>query len=185
MSHTPVPEAPLVQTDAGKKPDGDGWFVVNLAEAMAIASPDAGRAFVFEPERGAFPHLGINVRVLQPGQPASMYHAEAGQEAFLVLEGECLLVVEDRERRLGQWDFVHLPPHTAHVVVGAGDRPCAVLMAGARHAGDDVVYPVSEAAARHGASVDRETSSPPEAYAGWQMPVPERCTWPPARDSGA
>ena len=40
-------------------------------------------------------------------------------------------------------------------------------MAGSRVGGFEVVYPVSEVAAKHGASVLEETSKPDEAYAHW------------------
>ncbi len=91
--------------------------------------------------------------VLEPGQ-SSVYHAETNQEAFLVLAGECRLLVEGEERRLRAWDFFHSPPWTEHAFVGAGDGPCVILMVGA-HSGPDVRYPVSELAARYGASVER------------------------------
>ena len=55
-----------------------------------------------------FAQPGINVTVLQPGQ-SGLYHAESGQEAFLVLSGECKLLVEGEERPLRPWDFFHAP----------------------------------------------------------------------------
>jgi uncharacterized cupin superfamily protein len=180
MTRTPVPEAPLAETAAGLKPDGDGWFVVNLAEAMSTGIDEQQYDFKFEGGRPTFHHFGINVTVLGPGKPASMYHAEAGQEAFLVLEGECVLIVEETQRRLRKWDFVHCPPHTAHAFVGAGDGPCAVLMVGARNAGPDVVYPVSRAAGEYGVSVEQETEDPATAHAGWPPLEPGRYPWPPA-----
>jgi hypothetical protein len=54
------------------------------------------------------------------------------------------------------------------VIVGAGDSQCLVLAMGARDrsVGENWgAYPVDEAAARHGASVERETTDPDEAYA--------------------
>ena len=180
MAEIRPPEAPLAETEAGLKPDGEGWFVVNLSEAGAIASEDAGHAWTFEDAAHRFPHFGINVHVLQPGEPASKYHAEEAQEAFLVLHGECLLIVEDDERRLRQWDFFYAAPWTPHVLVGAGTAPCAVLMVGARFPRKGLVYPVSDVAARYGASVDAETSSPQEAYADWRPPAPARRPWPAA-----
>src|SRR5204862_7235899 len=93
---------------------------------------DFGSGVMFESEIGQFEQLGINVRWLEPGQPASMYHEEAAQEAYLVLHGECILIVEDEERPLRQWDFVHLPPRAPHVLVGGGGGPSAALMIGAR-----------------------------------------------------
>jgi uncharacterized cupin superfamily protein len=180
MARAEVPEAELVETDAGTSPAGDGWFVVNLADAMSMGISHDQYCFNFEGPRRAFPHFGVNVTVLGPGEPASMYHAEDGQEAFLVLEGECTLVVEGQERRLRQWDFVHSPPHTAHVFVGAGDAPCAVLMIGARNAGEGIVYPASRVAARYGASVDEDTDDPEKAYAEWPPMEPRRYPWPPA-----
>jgi quercetin dioxygenase-like cupin family protein len=50
------------------------------------------------------------------------------QEGFLVLSGECTLIVEEEERPLRQWDYFHCPADTRHVIVGAGDGPCAILM---------------------------------------------------------
>jgi uncharacterized cupin superfamily protein len=176
----PVPEARLVPTEAGLRPEGDGWFVVNVADAMAAGIDDEQYGIAFEGEHGAFPHFGVNVSVLGPGRAAAMYHAEAGQEAFLVLAGECVLIVEERERRLRRWDFVHCAPRTAHVIVGAGEEPCAVLMIGARNAGSEIVYPVSPAAARHGAGVEEETTDPREAYADWLPLRGGRFPWPPA-----
>ena len=41
-----------------------------------------------------FGELGMNVRVLRPGQPASLYHRESAEEAFLVIDGECVAIVE-------------------------------------------------------------------------------------------
>jgi uncharacterized cupin superfamily protein len=179
MARAPVPEARLVETDVGMKPEGDGWFVVNIADAMSMGIDESQYGFVFEGAPRAFPHFGINVTMLGPGKPAAMYHAEAGQEAFLVLEGECVLIVEEQERRLRQWDFVHSPPHTAHVIVGAGHGPCAVLMVGARDAGPGLVYPASRLAARYGASVEEDTEAGAEAYAGWKQLERRRYPWPP------
>ena len=49
-----------------------------------------------------------------------------------MLSGEALLIVEGKERPLRQWDFVHCPPETKHIILGAGEGPCVVLAAGAR-----------------------------------------------------
>lgn len=179
MAHTPVPEAQLVRTDAGLKPEGDGWFVVNMSDAMSMGMDDSQYGFIFEGAPRSFPHFGINVRVLGPGKPAAIYHAEAGQEAFLVLQGEAILIIEEQERLLSQWDFVHCPPNTAHVIVGAGDSKCVILMVGARNAGGDLIYPASNAAAKHQASVAQDTEDPAIAYAGWTPPAPARYAWPP------
>jgi uncharacterized cupin superfamily protein len=177
-----VPEARLVETEAGLKPQGDGWFVVNVADAHALGADADEYTFPFEAAHRDFPHFGINITVLGPGRRGAMYHAEPAQEAFLVLDGECLLIVEDQERRLRQWDFVHCPPGTPHVLVGAGDGRCALLMVGARNAGPGIVYPPSPVAARHGAAVEEETGSSEMAYAGWAPLEPGRYPWPPTKE---
>ena len=160
-----VPEAPLERTDGGLEPRGAGWFVVNAREARWLTG-DFGSYTRFEgPDDAKFRQIGMNIGVLQPGQPTCMYHREDEQEDFLVLSGECVLVVEGEERRLRQWDFVHCPPWTDHVFVGAGDGPCAILAVGAR-TGGGVVYPVSEVALEHRAGVEKEATSGAEAYAG-------------------
>jgi uncharacterized cupin superfamily protein len=172
----PVPEAPLDETPFGRNPaSDDGWFVLNLADALAMENEEKGGAFYpLEPRGGPFPDFGINVHVLRPGEPNCLYHSEGVREAFLVLSGECTLVVEEEERPLRRWDFFHCPAGTRHVFVGAGDGPCAILMVGARSEAEEIVYPVSELAARHGASVEVETPSPKEAYARYERPVDGR-----------
>jgi uncharacterized cupin superfamily protein len=159
-----IPEATLTETEAGLVPVCEGWFVVNLRDASWWRSDDRGHSTELdgEPE---LPEVGCRVHALLPGRPTGMYHGESGQEGFLVLSGECILVVEGEERRLKAWDFVHCPPWTEHIFVGAGDRPCVVVMFGARRHGFDVLYPVNDVAAKHGASVDTETRDPEEAYA--------------------
>ena len=167
-----VPEAPLEQTEHGLVPGGEGWYVLNAREAPWRAAQGRGAVSDFEGEH-EFPQVGINIFVLEPGDPMSMYHWEADQEDFLVLAGEALLIVEGEERPLRQWDFVHCPPETNHVVVGAGEGPCVVLAVGARDRStgpDWGGYPVDETALRHRAGVEQETTEPQEAYA----PVPRR-----------
>jgi quercetin dioxygenase-like cupin family protein len=51
-----------------------------------------------------------------------MYHRENGREAFLVLSGECTLIVEGKERRLATWDFFYCAPGTEHIIVAAGQQ---------------------------------------------------------------
>jgi uncharacterized cupin superfamily protein len=97
-----------------------------------------------------------------------MYHGESGQEDFLVLSGECILIVEGEERPLKAWDFVHCPPMTKHIFVGAGDGPCVIVMTGRRTGSDEVLYSVNDVAAKHDASVLAETTSPSEAYARFE-----------------
>jgi uncharacterized cupin superfamily protein len=165
-----VEEARLQETEHGKVPQGEGWFVVNARDSRWLDDGGMGFYTKFEGEAG-FEQVGVNLAVIEPGQPSCMYHGEEAQEDFLVLRGECLLLVEGEERRLGPWDFVHCPPWTEHVFVGAGDWPCAILMIGTRLV-DDVLYPVNELALRHGAGVERETKSPDEAYARFERGKP-------------
>jgi uncharacterized cupin superfamily protein len=164
-------EARLEQTEEGLLPQGDGWFVLNARDARWLHVEELGEYCGFEGDP-RFPQLGININVMAPGQPMAMYHSEDRQEDFLVVAGDCVLVIEGEERRLRSWDFVHCPAGTAHVIIGAGDRPSIVLAVGARREGDHGLrYPVSDAARKHDAGVDVETSSPDEAYARFARPV--------------
>jgi uncharacterized cupin superfamily protein len=158
-----VPEARLVRADAGLLPEGEGWYVLNAREAEWYAKEGLGASVGFE-GNVRFTQYGVNIQVLDPGEPNSMYHGEEDQEDFLVLHGECLLIVEGEERPLKAWDFVHCPPYTRHVFVGAGDGPCAILMVGGRN-GEGLVYPVDETALKHDAGVSEETPDPKVAYA--------------------
>ena len=162
-----VAEARLAEYGSGLAPATDGWFVVNARDAMWLAHDVFGASSVFESPDAEFADLGVRLAVLEPGQPNGLYHGEETQEGFLVLHGECLLLVEGEERPLRAWDFFHCPNGTEHILVGAGDGPCVLLMTGNRKPGRPIHYPVSELALRHRAGVEVATASPPDAYAGY------------------
>ncbi len=161
-------EVRLESTEDGLVPVGDdGWFVLNARDGRWRLWEGVGARLTFEGEMD-FAQLGINLLVLAPGEPIGMYHLEVDQEDFLVVAGEAVLIVEGIERPLRAWDFVHCPPGTAHIIVGAGDGPCVVIAVGAREHRDDpdaIHYPVDEAALRHRAGVREATGDPRAAYA--------------------
>jgi uncharacterized cupin superfamily protein len=147
------------------------WFVRNIRDLQWQENELGATAEFDRPQH--FDELGINVTSLEPGQPMTMYHRESYQEGFLVLHGECLLIVEGEEVPLRQWDYVHSPPGTAHAIVGAGSSRSLVLAVGGRLGPDEITYVVDPAARRHGAGVERETSQPKEAYARFTRPAPD------------
>jgi len=183
-----VDEAHLEDVGSGLAPVSPGWFVVNVADAAWVRNDAFGARCVFESsprvlaERpGAEPQMftetGFTLAVLEPGKPTGMYHAESGQEDFLVLTGTCRLLIEEEERVLRAWDFVHCPPGTNHTFVGTGDQPCVIFMTGARREGRTIRYPRSDTALAHGAGVQVETPLPAEAYAPfahWRLGRPDR-----------
>ena len=182
-----IPEAPLEQTDTGLVPVGPGWFVLNARDARWNARP--GRhsvSFTGKTEWESdwlFPMLGVNLAVLEPGEVNSLYHWETEQEAFLVIAGEALLIVEGQERPLKQWDFAHCPPKAQHVIIGAGTGPCVLIAMSSRERqafGPYGAYTVDEVARRYGACPAEETQdgdladasvswpeSQPSRYGGW------------------
>ena len=180
-----VEEAHLEAVDSGLTPVTDGWFVLNVRDAAWMTNEKFGARGVFEAsgrvvkgrpdlEPRTFPDLGLMIDVIWPGQPSGLYHAETKQENFLVLAGECALLIEGEERHLRAWDFVHCPSETAHAFVGAGDDPCILLVVGARGPGITYRYPVCDAAIRLGIGVETETDSPDEAYVNAAPLVTER-----------
>jgi uncharacterized cupin superfamily protein len=185
-----IDEAPLVDVGSGLAPAGPGWFVVNAGDAAWNRHDAFGGRCVFEstprvlaerPDLAPqfFAQIGLTLAVLEPGKPSGMYHAESSQENFLVLAGTCLLLIEEQERPLRAWDFVHCPGGTRHAFLGTGDGPCVIFMIGARDEDGTIVYPRSEGAHAHGASVPATTDSPREAYAPfphWSVGRPP--TWP-------
>lgn len=168
-------EAQLQETPAGLEPAGDGWFVVNVRDTAWVTHDAFGSGCVFENRQSSmFPELGINISVIEPGQPLCLYHEENTQEDFLILSGECLLLVNGEERPLRAWDLVHSPAGTEHVIVGTGDGLSIVLAVGARHEPEHIRYPVSELAAKYGASAEEDTPDPRVAYGRFERPQPGR-----------
>ena len=183
----PIDEARLEDVGSGLAPVTPGWFVVNAGEAAWVRNEAFGGRCVFESsprvlaerpdaEPQFFTETGFTLAVLEPGKPSGMYHAESTQEDFLVLSGTCTLIIEEQERPLKPWDFVHCPPGTNHTFVGTGDAPCVIFMIGARREGHTINYPRSDTALAHDAGVETETPSPQEAYARfghWRLGRPE------------
>jgi uncharacterized cupin superfamily protein len=168
-------EARMDETEYGRVATSDGWFVVNVRDGAWMTNEHFGSAFIVEAGEMSFEELGFTIGVLAPGQSGGFYHRESDQEDFLVLAGECVLLVEGgEERRLQAWDFFHCPAGTDHILVGAGEGPCVIFATGARTTDKWIVYPRSELALQHGAGVETETTSPKEAYA----PFPK---WQPGR----
>jgi uncharacterized cupin superfamily protein len=145
----------------------DKPFIVPVSDARALTHSRRATMIDFEPDEAPWPDLGVNIQIMQPGQPNCRYHSEPVQEDFLVLHGKCIVILDGVERTLQQWDFLHCPAGTEHVFVGAGDGPCAVLMIGSRRL-DEAHYPVNAVAARYDASVETATDDPDEAYADWR-----------------
>ena len=169
-----VPQARLEDVESGLAPVSPGWFVVNVREAAWVTSEAWGSRCLFEADVPVlrnrpdltpvrFPELGFKLAVFEPGQPSGLYHADSAEEDFLVLHGECVTRIEDKERRLRQWDFFHCAPGTRHGFTGSGDCPCVLLMVGSRTAGRTFDYP------------EQQAKSSVEAYVGypeWQRGPP-------------
>jgi uncharacterized cupin superfamily protein len=157
----------------------DEPLIINLADAPAFSHPRRAMFLQLEPEGVDWPDTGVNVQIMEPGQPNCRYHSEPVQEDFLVLYGECIAILDGDERPLRQWDLLHCPAGAEHVFVGAGDGPCAVLMIGSRRE-DAAHYPVNEVAAKYDASAAETTDKPSEAYADWRQEPwePSENPWP-------
>jgi uncharacterized cupin superfamily protein len=153
----------------GGVPQVGGWFVVNARDSRWLYNKLGGYCPFEGSDDARFPQLGINLNVLPPGKPMTMYHGEAAPEAFLVLKGECVLIVEGEERALRTWDFFYCPPWTEHAIVGAGDGPSIVLAVGVRGE-KGIRYPANDVAVKHAAGVERDTEAPQEAYAAFSVP---------------
>jgi uncharacterized cupin superfamily protein len=163
----------MEQSEHGLVATTPGWFAVNVRDAAWVHGSYFGDACIFEGDDVAFPQVGYTLAVLQPGQPSGLYHREAPQEDFLVLSGECIAIIEGEERRLQAWDFVHCPPWTEHIFVGAGEEPCLIFMAGSRSADRfDHMYVRDEVALRHGAGVEQDTPDSKQAYAPFERWAP-------------
>jgi uncharacterized cupin superfamily protein len=166
-------EAQIEKTPEGQVPVGGGWFILNLGEMAWMAIPGFGIACGFDnPDADpSQPGIGVHVHVLEPGEANGYYHAEAAQEGFIVLSGECIAVVEGEERRMRRWDYLHSPPGTEHITIGAGDQPCAILMFGSADPGRKIEWIANETAAKHGASVAQTTDRYREAYGDESPPA--------------
>jgi len=179
-----VPESHLERLESGLAPVTPGWFVVNTADAAWVNNEHYGGVCIFESDEFVLqgrpdlteyvkPGAGFTIRVVPPGQPATLYHAESVQEDFLILMGECVLVIEDQERHLRAWDFVHCPPMTGHTFIAKETGPCVILATGNRRDDLERVSPRSEAALRYDAGTDVDMTEP-KRRGRWVVQRPDR-----------
>jgi hypothetical protein len=77
-----------------------------------------------------------------------------------------------------RWDYLHSPPGTEHITVGAGDEPCVILMFGSPDPSRNIEWIANETAAKHGASVKETTGRSTEAYGELPEPVRVRAPGP-------
>ena len=171
-------EAKIEDTEVGRVPVDDGWYILNLSEIRWGTVSGGGMWCGFGSPNHESDRIGIGVHILWPGDSPGFYHEEDNLEGFLVLSGECIAIVEGEERRMGPGDFLHSPPGTAHITVGAGDGPCALVMVGTRAPNNEIQYLVEPAAAKYGHSVETQTDSPREAYKDRPPIEPTRSPWP-------
>jgi uncharacterized cupin superfamily protein len=172
-------KARITETPVGKEVVGSGWFVLNIGEATWQRNRHAGVWSKLEPDDARFDGFGAGVHVLEPGQANGRYHSESVQEGFLVLSGECIALVEGEEHRMRQWDYLHCPPNTSHILIGAGDGPCAIFMIGVRSPDATIQYSVDEIATKYDASPPHDTDKPSEAYADQDREYrPVKAPWP-------
>jgi quercetin dioxygenase-like cupin family protein len=130
------------------------WHVRNARDLTWTANATGAYCDLLQGGDDAAEEFAVNLNLLGRGQPMAVYHHEPHQEGFLVLRGECLLIVEGEEVPLREWDYVHCPPGVAHVIVGSGDEPALVVAVGSRVGGGGATYPPEPLAARFGASTD-------------------------------
>ena len=159
-------------TIEGGVPTTAGWFVINARDARWVNNGMRTVCKFGGQGPAHFDDLGIGLYSIEPGHPMTLYHHETGQEDFLVLRGDCVLIIEGQERRLAAWDFIHCPPGTAHTIVAAGHAPALILAVGARKEKGSARYPVEPAAIRHGAGVPDEETSARDHYATFGTPKP-------------
>jgi uncharacterized cupin superfamily protein len=173
-------EARLEDVGSGLAPVTPGWFVVNVRDAAWLNNDRFGGVCIFEsdhvvlrlrPELEDVTHIaGFTMRVMQPGQPSGTYHQESEvQEDFLVLAGECMLLIDGEERQLHTWDVARIPPDVPHTFIGTGDKPSVILGSGNRSESSVISRTSDEVALRHG--VEDEQQQP---YGPWKHERPPR-----------
>ena len=96
----------------------------------------------------------------------------SGPDYFLVLMGECVLIIEDQERHLRAWDFVHCPPMTGHTLIAKETGPCVILATGNRREDLERISPRSEAALRYHAGTEVDGIEP-ERRGRWVVQRPK------------
>ena len=102
----------------------------------------------------------------------TMYHREGYQEGFLVLRGECLLMVEGQEVSLTAVGLLPLPGRRGARDLGAGAETSWCSRSGTA-SGQTSSSTRDRTALKHGAGIQHDTPHPNEAYAHFTRPAPD------------
>lgn len=85
--------------------------------------------------------FGIDVQRLRPGDQNSPYHThDEEDELFLVLEGNCKLLLDGTHYDLQQGDCVYTKPGQAHCFYNDGLEDCLLLVSGIHCGRWDATY---------------------------------------------
>jgi hypothetical protein len=176
----PVNEASSEETPYGRYITSDGWFVLNIADALAVRNDEKGGAtYPLEPRESPFRDVGIRVPSSRRANRTRSTTPKACRKGFSCSRASARSSWRRTNGRCGSGTTSTVQPVRASVIVGAGDGPCSILMLGARP-DVEVRYPVSEVAAKYDASAVKDTDDADEAYADWPGEyVPVRLSWPP------
>jgi hypothetical protein len=134
-------EAKIEETEHGRVPADEGWYILNLSEMRGRPSAGGGAWCGFGSPDEPSDRIGIGVHILWPGDSPGFYHEEGDLEGFLVLSGRVHRGRRGRGAAHGPVGLPALAGGTRHITVGAGDGPCAILMYGLALAGRDDPLP--------------------------------------------
>jgi mannose-6-phosphate isomerase-like protein (cupin superfamily) len=112
------------------------YTVLRAADAPDYSGEDTPGAFRGYASTLGSEELGVNLRVLEPGQAnvppgfdEKAGHSHTGiDEIYFVLEGEVSVKVGDDVVTLGPRDAIRIPPEVTRSTRNDGDKTAAVLM---------------------------------------------------------
>ena len=116
-----------------------------------FASMVAGRAKRALGDVFGLTNFGVNLTRLAPGSRSALRHSHTRQDEFVfVLEGTVTLITDAGETRLRAGMCAGFPAGSsdAHQLINRSDSDAVYLEIGDRIAGDEVIYPDDDLAAR-------------------------------------
>jgi mannose-6-phosphate isomerase-like protein (cupin superfamily) len=112
------------------------YTVLKAADAPDYTGDDTPGAFLGYASTLGSDELGVNIRVLAPGQahvapgmdPGTGHSHKDIEEIYIVIEGEVSFKIEDDTFVLGPRDAVRIPPELKRATRNDGDREAAMVM---------------------------------------------------------
>ena len=103
--------------------------IVKMTEGVTkVTDTGVMRELLLRPENVGIESCEMGVLTLNPRQEWGYPdHHHTDEEAYFVLEGKGIQIIDDKEYEIGKYMAIYMPPNSIHITRNTGDEKLLVL----------------------------------------------------------